>query len=286
MPSTIKVHRAAITSVLKHLHPRMTESVLLGDLISRIELERPRGTRELPKFDLDLVLRQFLKPPFTDRNGSDADIPLLTMAHKVTFLLALATGARSSEIHALSRAPGRFAIHADNTGKQTMTIHTKPGFLAKNAKPTLVSPPMVIPSLKHLVGRKEPERLLCPVRATQVYIRRTPDGPYPAGDSRVLRHPKPTMSTGKNHVALWIRSAISTAYNAAAEKPDKVHVNAHEVRAVAHSLVAYNGASLEEILRGGRWAASGSFFNHYLRDMSHSTMARTTPIVAGGVIIN
>ena len=137
--------------------------------------------------------------------------------------------------------------------------------------------------MRHMVGRREPERLWCPVRVTQVYISRTPDGPYLAADARILRHPTPTMNTKKSHVALWIRQAISLAYEKAADKPDKVHVNAHEVRAVAHSLVAYNGASLEEILEGGRRSAKGSFFNHYLRDMSRRV--RTAPFVAGGRLL-
>ena len=108
MPSTVKVHRAAVLSVLKHVNPSLCESVLIGDLMSRLEIERPRNTRTLPKFDIDLVLRQLLRPPFVDHTMSDTRIPLTILTYKTAFLLALATGARSSEVHAFTRSQGRF----------------------------------------------------------------------------------------------------------------------------------------------------------------------------------
>ena len=79
--NTIKVHRAAISSVVKHLRPEVLNSTTLKDLVHRLELERPRVKRVYPKFDLGLVLQQFLKPPFTDSSGSDLKIPLKTLAY-------------------------------------------------------------------------------------------------------------------------------------------------------------------------------------------------------------
>ena len=82
MPSTVKVHRAAVLSILKHVNPALTESTLIGDLMSRLEIERPRNTRSLPKFDIDLVFRQLLLPPFVDHTMSDTKIPLILLAYK------------------------------------------------------------------------------------------------------------------------------------------------------------------------------------------------------------
>ena len=286
-PSTIKVHRAAISSVLKHSHPRISKSIIIGDLLTRIDLERPREKRILPKFDIDLVLRQLLLPPFVDKRGSDLGIPLLYYAYKTAFLLALATGARVSEVHEFSRDPRCLIVTKDkHSEKVTMTVYTRPGFIAKNAKPTLIKTPMNIHSLKHMYGREEKERLLCPVRAVTVYISKTPNGPYKASDDRILRHPTPTITTRKNVVALWIRKTVELCYKSAKDKPDLIHVNAHEVRAVAHSLVAYNGASLEEILEGGKWGSKESFFKHYLRDLTHTAAGNTVPVVAGGRLLN
>ena len=135
-----------------------------------------------------------------------------------------------------------------------------------------------------LVGRSNTERFWCPVRAIDIYISRTQGPEYSAEDIRLLRHPNPKISTTKGHVALWIRRAVSLAYDSAGRGGEDPHVNAHEVRAIAHSLSAYNGASLQEVLDGGRWTGEESFFKHYLRDMSSalSGPAGKAPIVIAG----
>ena len=74
----------AISSVLKHVYPKIFKSVLIGDLLSRFNLERPREKR-LSKFDIYLVLEQLMKPPFVDSHVSDLGIPKLLFAYKTAF---------------------------------------------------------------------------------------------------------------------------------------------------------------------------------------------------------
>ena len=287
-PSTIKVHRAAILSVLTHTSPHMGDSKLIKNCIRRFEIERPRTRRVLPKFDVNLVLWQLLKPPFTNEDGqSDRDIPLDTFVCKVAFLLALACGSRSSELHAFTRAPDSLTRERKEGGGTIMCLRTFPGFLAKNDRPDGIPPPVKIPSMFQLVGAREPERFWCPVRAVDVYLARTQGPEYDTADARLLRHPNPKVTTTKGHVALWIRRAISLAYEhsgSGSEAPH--HVNAHEVRAVAHSLAAYNGATIREVLDAARWQGEESFFRHYIRDMSQSLAgpAGQAPIVVAGRI--
>ena len=285
LPATIRVHRAALSSVLKHTNTNISTSVIINDMLKRFELERPRVKRTLPQFDFDLVLRQLLKPPFIDGKGSDTTIPLPLMAYKLAFLLALATGTRASELHALSRASGRIKFDRSQDGRRILTIHAHPGFLAKNARPSVVQEPFRIPSMNQMVGSNEPERLWCPVRAVEVYLARTPNGPYSVEDTRLFRHPVPTMRTTKGHVSMWIRNTIKEAYAAAGKDTDLVHVRAHEVRAVAHSLVHYDGATIAEVLEGGRWRGSGSFFRHYLRDVAGSVEKLSGPCVVAGKVL-
>lgn len=135
-----------------------------------------------------------------------------------------------------------------------------------------------------LVGRQEPERFWCPVRAIDIYLYRTQGPEYSQEDSRLLRHPKPKITTTKGHVAYWIRRAVSLAYDSAGRGGDTPHVNAHEVRAVAHSLAAYNGASLQDVLDGAGWHGEESFFRHYIRDMTAALAgpAGKAPVVIAG----
>ena len=288
LPSTIKVHRSAILSVLTFTNPSISDSIIIRNCLKTFEIERPRKTRVLPKFDINLVLWQLLKPPFTNEDGkSDRDIPLDIFVGKLAFILALACGSRSSEMHALSRAPGAISREAAGGGT-ILSIRTFPGFLAKNDRPDKLPPPVRIPSMFHLVGRSEPERFWCPVRATDIYLSRTQSDEYSKDDIRLLRHPNPRVSTTKGHVALWIRRTVSLAYESAGKGGEDPHVNAHEVRAVAHSLATYNGASLQEVLEGGRWSGEESFFKHYLRDMTSALdgPAGRAPIVIAGRVKN
>ena len=135
-----------------------------------------------------------------------------------------------------------------------------------------------------MVGPRDEERLLCPVRATELYVRRTEGPPYKVSDIKLIRHPNPLMKTRKSHIARWIRLAITTAYEAAGEKPE-FDIKAHEVRAVANSLIAYSGATTSEIMKAGRWQSQESFFRHYCRDMSAALGARRSPIVAVGRLL-
>ena len=64
---------------------------------------RPREQEVLPRWHLSVVLKGLMKPPFTI-NGSDRQISLELLSYKTAFLVALASGARGSELVALSRA--------------------------------------------------------------------------------------------------------------------------------------------------------------------------------------
>ena len=233
-----------------------------------------------------MVLEQLMKPPFIDSKGSDLGIPKLLYAYKLAFLLGMATVARSSELHTLSRDPRLCKFSSDkDTGQQTLTVFTRPGFVLKNEHPQAKRVPFVIPSLKHMVGPNEKEQFLCPVRAVLVYRSRTPDGAYPTGNDILLRHPTPGINTKSGVVALWMRkcTGIELAYDTA--KLDKTQVNAHEVRAVALSLIHYHHASIEEVCKGGKWRSKQSFFNHYLRTMAGTEAGSSIPVVAGGKLL-
>ena len=58
--------------------------------------DRPQGSRNLPKWNLSVVLNELTKAPFEPMK--DTDLKHLTL--KTAFLLALASGKRRSEIHA------------------------------------------------------------------------------------------------------------------------------------------------------------------------------------------
>ena len=66
-------------------------------LLSSFHRDRPKSSRNLPKWNLSVVLNELTKALFEP--VKDTDLKHLTL--KTAFLLALASGKRRSEIHAL-----------------------------------------------------------------------------------------------------------------------------------------------------------------------------------------
>ena len=65
-------------------------------LLSSFHRDRPKSSRNLPKWNLSVVLNELTKAPFEPMK--DTDLKHFTL--KTAFLLALASGKRRSEIHA------------------------------------------------------------------------------------------------------------------------------------------------------------------------------------------
>lgn len=289
-PATVQVHRAAISSVLSLSDYDPGDDEVLRRLFRRFNIERPRTTRTVPAWDLSLVLSQMMKPPFVQgAKPSDRRIPLNILLYKTTFLLALASGARRGELHALSRKFPAFQVMKDKTSAElTAVLRPVPGFLAKTQLPQQKGLQFQIPGMTHLVPG-EPERLLCPVRALQIYVKRTNDPEFLQGRERLLLHYNPkVMTTKASHVSQWIVDAIVTAYKHAPQQDvPLLGVKAHETRAVAHSIAYFNNASLTEVMEGARWKQASTFAGHYLRDMTVAIQEvyQLAPMVAAGRIV-
>ena len=167
--NTIQVHKASISSVLKLLNPLTAiQEETLHNVIRRMTILRPREQEVLPKWNLSVVLKGLMKPPFTIR-GSDKNISLELLSYKTALLVALATGARGSELVALSRASHNLEFSTLASGTKHASICMVPKFIPKNQRPEIIPEPMKFPGIAHLFPN-EPERLLCPVRALGLYI--------------------------------------------------------------------------------------------------------------------
>ena len=72
-----------------------------------------------------------MKPPFAI-NGSDRNISLELLSYKTAFLIALATGARGSELVALSRAPHNLEFKMLDASAKQASDRMVPKFIPKN----------------------------------------------------------------------------------------------------------------------------------------------------------
>ena len=166
-PSTIDGYRTAIVDTLGPTGHHISQSSDLNRLLSRFHRDRPKSSRNLPKWNLSVVLNELTKAPFEPIK--DTDLKHLTL--KTAFLLALDFGKRCSEIHAW------VANKVSNLGQwEKVALFPSSGFIAKNQLAREGSQsvsPVSIPTLTTIVDRQFKEDSL--VRALRDYLDRTKD---------------------------------------------------------------------------------------------------------------
>ena len=95
-PTTIDGYRTAIVDTLGAAGHHISQSSNLHRLLFSFHRDHPKSSRNLPKWNLSVVLNELTKAPFEPMKDTDLKHPTL----KTAFLLALASGKRRSEIHA------------------------------------------------------------------------------------------------------------------------------------------------------------------------------------------
>ena len=131
-PSTIDGYRAAIVDTLGPMGLHISQSSDLNRLLSSFHRDRPKSSRNLPKWNLSVVLNELTKAPFEPMKNTD----LKHLTIKTAFLLALASGKPRSEIHAwvankISNPMGKgcfvplFRFHSQKpTSKTGLPLHS------------------------------------------------------------------------------------------------------------------------------------------------------------------
>ena len=258
---TISTYLAALNSVLAvKTGTRFSKVPELISMLKAFKLQDQKVKFRPPAWDLNVVLKYLRGPPFEPL--ASASIENLT--RKTLFLVALATAARVSEIHALDVTRIKF----ETVRNGAVHIGLLWDFIAKNQLPGQPDRLFTIPPLSTIVGSADEEELsLCPVRALRQYIDRT----RPVRGSRKrLFIPFSRFVKGevnRNTVALWLRQVILSAYQEADIAPPSAH-NPHEIRALASTMALHRNCSVPAIMEGCFWRSNTVFASHYLRDLA------------------
>ncbi|KAL8610742.1 hypothetical protein ACOMHN_016725 [Nucella lapillus] len=209
-------------------------------------------------WDLFLVLNSLLVAPYEPL----VSIQMELLSFKTVFLIALASGRRRSEIHALSGLSQDVGFHPDGS----VSLQFLPEFLAKNQTPGSPSHAIIIRPLSTIVDKREPDITLCPVRAVKYYWDRT----------RSLRTTQQrffiSLRAGRSKdisaatISRWISQTIRSAYTQAHLDVSSVQPRAHEVRSIATSAAFQYSFSLKDVLEAAYWRSENPFINFYLRD--------------------
>ena len=284
-PSTFDGYRTAIVDTLGPTAQHVAHNADLHRLLSSFHRDRPKSSRNLPKWNLSVVLNELTKAPFEPMKDTD----LKHLTPKTAFLLALASGKRRSEIHAW------VANKVSNLGQwEKVALFPSSDFIAKNQLAREGSQsvsPVTIPALTTIVGRQfNEDRTLCPVRALRYYLDRTKD----LRGSRSLLF----ISFKKGHtsdirpatLSSWLKQTILLCYKQADQQAlDLVQVKAHDIRAFAASKAFYGGVSVDQIMQACHWKALNTFTNFYLKDLTWSDTDNNMylgPVVAAQQVLD
>lgn len=267
--STLKTRKAAIASVMKTAGVKdVTQSVTVSQVISGAENMQPPKDKFVPQWDIAVILNYLKGKSF--RTNKELSLPALS--YKTSFLIALASGRRVSEISNLSGLKEDVSHSPDGS----ITLKFLPDFLAKNQSPSDPSPQILIKPLNRSVDPDQEDISICPVRALNEYRRRTDSIRSPSQRALFISmKPSHSSDLSRASISRWLKSLIRSAYmalgrvgkNLPNQESRPRSVRAHEIRAWAATM-ASKTTPLTEVMKAAYWKTSTVFIRHYLRDVS------------------
>ena len=220
-----------IVDTLGRAGHHISQSLDLHRLLSRFQMDCPKSSRNLQKWNLSVVLNELTKSPFEPM--TDTDLKHLTL--KTGFLLALASGKCHCEIHA-------WVVNKVSTlcPWENVALFPSSDSIAKSQvtrKGSQSVSPVTIPALTTIVDRQfKEDRTLCPVWALRYYLDQTKD----LRGSRSLLF----ISFNKGHtsdirpatLSSWLKQALLLCHKQADQQAlDLVQVKVHDIKAFAAS---------------------------------------------------
>ena len=164
--TAVKGYRAALNHIFSLREMEIAASSAVSRMFRHFERSCPPREIKPPDWNLSLVLRCLSRPPFEPlKLASDKHL-----TWKTSFLLALVSAKRVSELHGLS-----FRVH-HSLGWRSFTFLFLPDFVAKTQNPSIPDSrfeEFSVPSSDDFVKDDRGELLLCPICALRKYLSRT-----------------------------------------------------------------------------------------------------------------
>jgi len=184
-------------------------------------------------------------------------------------------------LHALTRA-GIKEVHGDQEGR---ALYPNSSFISKTQLATGGLGALKEVFVPVLQTDEEGDKLLCPVRCLDEYLKRSDT--YRSPSQKLLFIPWQhgySKDVGTQTISGYIKAAVMLAYTNS-DMEDYPQVVPHTVRHVATSLRAVRHFSLQDVLGAGRWTSPNTFISHYLHNYSTDTLSGLSGLggfVAGG----
>ncbi|KAL0146542.1 hypothetical protein M9458_058173 [Cirrhinus mrigala] len=261
--STLKVYVAAIAASHNMLEGR---SVGKHPLVSRFlrgaRRLNPSRPRQMPVWDLSLVLRALSGPPFEPAESSDMKV----LSFKTALLLALACGNRVGDLHALSVSSACMQFGPNDC---MVRLTPRPGYTPKVLSTPFRAQVITIQAFcssepdTEAVSRKY---ALCPVRALRAYVNRTSQFRTSEQLFVCFAGAKKGGPLSKQRLSHWIVEAVRLAYDSQG-LVCPIGVRAHSARSLAFSWAWAKGMSIQDICFAAGWSSHNTFVRYYNLDI-------------------
>ena len=235
--STVTATKSALSKVFYYGFDMRLNDVCFASIARSCAKLRPASRPEMLSWSLNKVLR-------LASNIDNSSCSYQQLLRKTLFLIALASGARMSEMAALARDKG-FAVFLPS-GEVSLSPHPK--FLAKNEDPQNRWAPWKIIPLQQ-------DSSLCPVESLCAYLERTVSW---CSGSLFKREKGGTLSINgiRQQILYFIKEA----------DPDSVP-KAHQVRAIATSTNFFQFMDFEALTKYTGWKSPRVFMRHYFKNI-------------------
>ena len=202
-----------------------------------------------PAWDVALVLQSLTGAPYEPLQTCDECF----LAQKTLFLLALASGKRIGELHALSYRVSH------SRGWAEVSFSFVPGFMAKTQDSSSLAPRFegfTVPALPN-ARKNRNGRMLCPVREVRCYLDRTA-AHRPVCEQLFVTAGR-NKEISKTTVSFWLRKMISRAYELSGTEQPVPAPRARETRGIAPSLLFKKNFAVDQVLKAGTWRRHTTF---------------------------
>ena len=239
-PATISTYKSALARPLKLFFDVDVSVSPFQDFMKGLFNLKPSMPYKSPSWSLEKALSLALSARY-QINPSLEDLLKITL-----FLVALATGGRVSELHALLRGPDYIDFCEGG-----VRLFPNPNFLAKNESPSVRRDPIFINNLLLPDGMAHP---LCPVHTIKKYLLVT----EASNSFKLFVNPVSLLDLSLFKLRFFICRFIREADPGSFPKT-------HDLRKYASSFAFFRGMDISNVCNLVGWSSFRIFKKHYLK---------------------
>lgn len=253
--STLKVQVSALSAMMG---TRWALDPLIVQFLKACIKIRPPRKPVFPTWDLSTVLEALSKEPFFPLES----ISLWDLTLKLSFLIAIMSAKRVSEIHALLIKEPHLVLYPDR-----VVLRPSEQFIPKVASSFLFNSEINLPVFRSNKGH--PHTLY--VKSTIVSYLKATEPFRKVENLVVISHgPRKGQAASPRTIATWLIKIIKRTY-IIQSLPILDGLKAHSTRAVATSWAVYCRVSAETICKAATWSSKTTFMSHYRIDPAQLT---------------